>query len=54
MKQDTINSLLDQIEDAVKFDSFSLTRNDQDAIECRLQQLRNFVNEIYDGHNVKS
>lgn len=39
--------ILDQLIYDINHDSYYLTRDDQSAIEWRIQKLKNFINETY-------
>ena len=46
----TIFDKIDEIENVIKNDTFNLTRHDQDAICTRIEQLKQFIQDIYEQH----
>ena len=47
MKRAEILSYLDQADWLVGHDTYWLTRGEQDSIQCRIQQLKEFIIDVY-------
>lgn len=48
-RKDWVYLKLGELSEAVKMDSFNLTRDEQDGIDIKIQELRQFLDENYSG-----
>ncbi len=48
-RKDWVFLKLGELSEAVKMDSFNLTRDEQDIIDIKIQELRQFLDQKYAG-----
>ena len=46
-RKDWVYSKLEELREAVQMDSFNLTRDDQDGIDIKIQELKSFLDGKY-------
>lgn len=46
----SINDMINQLEEIVEKDTFNLTRHDQTAIVTKIEELKQFMQETYGQH----
>ena len=48
-RKDWVYCKLEELREAVQMDSFNLTRDEQDIIDIKIQELRQFLDQKYAG-----
>ena len=48
-RKDWVYLKLGELSEAVEMDSFNLTQNEQDSIDIKIQELKQFIDDKYSG-----
>ena len=49
-RKDWVYRKLEELQEAIEMDSFNFTRDDQDSIDVKIQELKRFLDEKYAGN----